>query len=120
MMDDVQSSTAPPPYEKLTDVGYDIESEKSPEQKLIEAEQRQQDFSLAALKDHPGWKQIREQMEKDVEDFKSFVHIDMAKYNNTELGEVVRTERMVADKLQGYLNKIDAAVEAVVRANGGK
>lgn len=118
VMDDVQSSTAQAPYEKLTDVGYDIEAEKSAEQKLIEQKQAQEDMQLAALRDHPGWKQIREQMEQDIEKFKSLEAIDMSRLDNAKLGEVVRTERMVATKLQEYVNKIDNAVKAVVIANG--
>lgn len=94
-----------------------VEDEKSPEQKAIEHDQTQDDYHLAALVDHPGWVQIREQMEKDIDDFKTFRSIDMSKYTNTQLGEVVRTERMVADKLQEYLNQIEEAVKAV-RSNG--
>jgi hypothetical protein len=94
-----------------------MEDDKSPEQQSIEREQYQEDYSLAALVDHPGWQQIRDIMVSDIDDFKTFKNIDMSQYNNTELGEVVRTERMVAEKLQGYLNRIDDAVKAVVIAN---
>lgn len=95
-------------------VAYPIEQDKSPEQKIIESEQVQDDRILAALQDHPGWIKLREGIEQDIADFNSFKNIDMSKYNDKELGEVVRTERMVATKLQNYLSKIDEAVKAVI------
>jgi hypothetical protein len=95
-----------------------IEEEKSSEQKTTEREQLNEDRHLAALKDHPGWAQIREQMLKDIDDFRNLTNVDISKYTDAELGQVVRGEKMVADKLQGYVQKIESAVKAVVASNG--
>ncbi len=116
-MDDVALSSAPVPYERLTDLGYDAEADKSPELKQQEEAQRQEDINLAALRDHPGWKQIRKQMVKDIEGFRTLSNLKIKEYTDSELGQVARTELQVAEKLQGYLSKIDQAVEAV-RTNG--
>ncbi len=90
-----------------------VEDEKSYELKRIESEQAQKDYSLAALNDHPGWIQIRKEMEQDIENFKTLKNINLARYRNDQLGELVRVEHMVAEKLQKYLDKTDNAVKAI-------
>lgn len=95
-----------------------VEEEKSPEQKTIEYEQTQEDYLLAALVDHPGWEELKKQILQDIDDFKSFKNIEMQKYDDDQLGRVVRTERMVAEKLELYLTKIDNAAQAIASRNG--
>lgn len=96
-----------------------IEDEKSAAQKAEEQKDSQDDFSVAALSKHPGWKQIREMMTQDIEDITMLKAIDMQKYTNEELGEVVRVEHQVAEKLQKYLSKVDEAVRAVGNGRTG-
>jgi hypothetical protein len=91
----------------------DVESSKSDELKQNEQESAKTDYAVAALNDHPGWKVIRGMMADDIDAFKSLSFVDMKKYSNAELGEVVRVEHMVATKLQTYLDKVDQTVLAV-------
>jgi hypothetical protein len=39
--------------------------------------------------------------------------VNLKQYDNAQLGEVVRVEHMLAEKLQKYLAKVDDAVKAV-------
>lgn len=101
---DVSTSTAP---------SYPIDEDKSPEQAEIEHEQTQEDYSLAALIDHPGWKQIHDKMEADIKRIRSLSDIKMNEYTDKELGEVVRGEFRVASQLEKYLSSVSDAVEAI-------
>lgn len=105
-LDDIQSTstliTAP-----------DIEAAKSPEQKSIEHDEMQKEFAVAALNQHPGWQELRAMMVKDIEDFRALRTVNMSSYNNKQLGEVVRTEHAIADRLETYLRKVDQAAKAV-------
>ena len=97
----------------LPELSYDMGQEKSPEQAAIEHEQVQKDYSLAALIDHPGWKQIKDKMLADVERIRSLKDIDFKTYPDKELGEVVRSEFQLATKLEEYLSSVEEAVKAI-------
>lgn len=90
-----------------------IEAEKSTEQKETEDKENQKLIEVAALAQHPGWKHIRKMMAEDLDNVLRLKEVDLQKYTNAELGEVVRVEHMLAEKLQKYLSKIDDAVKAV-------
>ena len=53
-------------------------------------------------------------METDIDNFRMLKNIQMKSYDNSQLGELVRVEHMVAEKLQSYLTTIDEAVKAIV------
>lgn len=90
-----------------------IEAEKSDEQKAAEHEEAQKEYAVAALSEHPGWKTLRDMMVQDIDDFRTLKFVNMKQYTDKELGEVVRGEHAVANKLQAYLKKVDDAVKAV-------
>lgn len=95
-----------------------VEEEKSEEQKAQEYEQKQDDYHLAALIEHPGWKQIAELMRKDIADARALKGINMATCTDKELGEIVRGEYRLAQRLDEYLSKVEEAVKAVAISNG--
>jgi len=102
-----------------TSVSYPIEQDKSPEQALIEQAQEREDYALAALKDHPGWKQIYDRMKADVDRIRSLAEVDMKQYTDKELGEVVRGEFRMASKLEEYLTSVEQAVQSVINGKSG-
>jgi predicted RNA-binding protein with PUA-like domain len=105
-MEDIDVSTS-------TSLSYPIAEEQSPEQAQIEEEQKQEDYSVAALIDHPGWKQIHDKMEADIKRIRSLSDVKMNEYTDKELGEVVRGEFRVANQLEKYLSSVSDAVEAI-------
>ena len=111
-MDDLITSSLPLPTAAL------VEEEKSEDQKAAEYEQVQEDYNLAALYDHPGWKKIKEMFEQDIEDFRMLKKINISALDDAHLGQSVRVERMVAEKLQEYMNRVDEAAKAVATKNG--
>jgi hypothetical protein len=90
-----------------------IEAEKSDEQKEVEEKESKKLFEVAALAKHPGWKQVRKMMADDIDNVLRLRDVNLKQYDNAQLGEVVRVEHMLAEKLQKYLAKVDDAVKAV-------
>lgn len=90
-----------------------IEAEKSDDQKEVEAKETKKLYEVAALAKHPGWKEVRKMMASDIDNVLRLKDVNLKQYDNAQLGEVVRVEHMLAEKLKKYLAKVDDAVKAV-------
>lgn len=89
-----------------TDEQQDLEA-------VVEEQQVQQEENeLAAVIDHPAWKRVEEMFHRDIRAFKEGANIDFKAYDDAALGQVLRAEHMVAERLQGYLAKIANVVQA--------
>lgn len=89
-----------------------IDEEKSEELAEAELEEDRLEAEIGGLKGNRGWTALRNKILLDIEGLEKHSGVELNTMTNAELGEVVRTDLMVAEKLRNYVMMVELASEA--------
>lgn len=68
----------------------------------------EKDKEIKNLSNHPGWKQIREHLQGDIDELKTMSAEDLKGLTMEQVGQKFLVASLAADRLQSVLNRVDA------------
>lgn len=88
------------PSTPINQVEEEIQAEVE-EKQILNDEKR-----LATVVSHPGWAEFESMLREDIEKFRTGKNVNFKTLSDNELGQIIRVEHMVADRLEAYLSKV--------------